>query len=130
MARITVPRAEALTTALGDSARESLVTLARALAEQAESTVDPKERLGLYKFFVQVVGKIEHFDRMKVSEARNLARSEAAIDWMARRDEQRAMVAAQKVAEKLAREQPKPSPTSSIIDELRAARERKTKRGA
>lgn len=131
MARIVVPSAEALTTALGNSARESLVTLARSLATQIEMTVDAKERMSLLRMFVTVVRAVDAMDRADVAAARHLARSEAAMDWMARRDEERAMAAAQRAADKLARETgQKPGPASALIDELRQVRERRGKRAA
>lgn len=128
VATVVVPSAEALTTSLGESARDALVTLAKALAQEIQATNDPAERRKTTHQFITVVAKINGMDLAVAREARALARAEAAIDWMARRDQERAMVAARRAAEIIAREQPKETPASSVIDDLRLARERRTKR--
>lgn len=129
LAYITVPSAEALVTALGTSARDALATLAKSLAQQIEMCVDFNDRMRLISQFRTTVVAIERIDDAKVREARTLARSEAAIDWMARRDEARATEAARRAAEKLARERPS-GPASSVVTDILAARSKKAGRGA
>jgi len=123
-----VPCAEALTTALGTSAREALVTLARALAEEVQATDDTDARHKAVRIYLSVVKQIDAMDNAAVREARALARAEAAIDWMARRDEERAKAVAMRVAEKMARQEPKAGPASSVIDELKVARDKRVRR--
>lgn len=131
MARIVVPSAEALTTALGESSREALVTLARALAEEIQATDDQAERHTTIKLYLAVLRQVDLMDRAARSEARQLARSEAAMDWMARRNEERSMTAARQAAEKIAREKERAiGPASSLIDELRQARDKRKRRTA
>lgn len=129
MARIVVPSAEALTTALGESSREALVTLARALAVEIQAADDPTQRHKTVRLYLEVVRQVDNMDRAARSEARQLARSEAAMEWMARRDEERARVVATRVAEKMARESA-PGPASSVIDELRQHRDKRKRRAA
>jgi hypothetical protein len=78
---------------------------------------------------MDVVRQVESMDHRARIEARQLARSEAAMDWMARRDEERARTVAVRVAEKMARESA-PGPASSVIDELRQVRDKRRKRAA
>jgi hypothetical protein len=129
MARIVVPSAEALTTALGQSSRDALVTLARALAEEVQATDDQAQRHTTIKLYLSVLRQVDLMDRAARTEARQMARSEAAMDWMARRDEERARTVAARVAEKMARESA-PGPASSVIDELRQVRDKRRKRAA
>jgi translation initiation factor 2B subunit (eIF-2B alpha/beta/delta family) len=130
MATIVVPSAEALVTALGESSRESLVTLAKALSVEIEATNSGEERRAVIRLYLAVLKEVERMDRFARSEARMIARSEAAIDWMSRRDEERAQAAANRAAEKLAREtiHTTPGPASSLVDELATARKRKIRR--
>lgn len=126
--KITVPSAEALTTALGRCARDGLVTLARALAQEIEATDDRGERHETTRLYLTVVRQIDSMDRAGVREARATARAEAAMDWMNRRDDERQKGAAARAAIALAKAKPAPGPTSAIIDELRQARDAKLRR--
>lgn len=131
MARIVVPSAEALTTALGESSREALVTLARALAVEIQAADEPTQRHKTVRLYLEVVRQVDSMDRAARSEARQLARSEAAMDWMARRNEERSMTAARQAAEKIAREKERAiGPASALIDELRQHRDKRKRRAA
>src|SRR5262245_23166310 len=128
MARIVVPSAQALVTALGSSAREAMVTLAKALAVSIQETNGMPERRGLITQFMDVCKSIDAMDRADAREARQLARAEAAMDWMARRDEERSKAANARAAAALAKLRPQPGPASAIVGDLRAAREAKVRR--
>lgn len=128
MARIVVPSAQALVTSLGDSARAALVTLARALAGEIQETNDGRERRLVTAQFLNVCKAIDAMDRSDAKEARQLARAEAAMDWMARRDEERNKAAAARAAAALAKLRPQPGPASAVIGDLKAARDAKVRR--
>ena len=114
--KLTVPSAQALTTSLAQGTREALETLAIALAQQIEATVDADERLKAVRAFVATVTRLDQFDRADRREAR----LEANRDALTRYNEGRLDLLAQRLKLKA---EPPADPAPSFIDELARKRD-------